>query len=169
LRSLLPHVQAVNLDLKSLSDAFYREWCHCHLAPVQQTARLCREAGVHLELTCLLIPGENSAADQVGALAQWVAEELGRDVPLHLSAYYPCHKMDRPPAGESVMREALAAAEPLLDYVYLGNTRLSLGRDTLCPGCGHVLVERLGYQASCVGFTEGACSHCARPVDLVLS
>jgi pyruvate formate lyase activating enzyme len=168
LGALLPQVQAVNLDIKSHSDGFYKKWCAGSLAPVERTARMCREAGVHLELTCLLIPEENAAVEQVQELAQWVGSELGRDVPLHLSAYFPARRMTRPPTEESAMLDALAAAKPYLDYVYLGNTRLSEGRDTHCPGCGATLIQRMGYETVITGIEQQACRGCSRPVDVVL-
>ncbi len=162
-------VDAVNLDLKSMSETFYQTWCHGRLSTVLETARACRDAGVHLELTSLLIPGENDTARDIESLCSWIGRELGRDVPLHLSAFFPAYRMDRAATPQSTMVAAFEIASAVLQYVYLGNVRMGIGQDTLCPGCGHTLIERVGYNTVPSGIHgDGSCATCGRHVDIVL-
>lgn len=120
LRDLLPFVDAANVDLKSFSDDFYREICGAALKPVLETIVTMKKA-LHLELTTLLVPGLNDGVEEIEKLAAWVAAEVGKDTPLHLSRYFPAYHMELPPTAEQTMAAAYEAACSHLQYVYLGN------------------------------------------------
>ncbi len=107
---LAPLVDAMNIDVKSMQDSFYQKICKSHLAPVLATCRAAREAGIHLEITNLLIPTLNDAPEQVEELVRFMVE-LGRDVPLHFSAYFPCYKMTIEPTPLSSLLRAREIAE----------------------------------------------------------
>jgi pyruvate formate lyase activating enzyme len=166
LAELLPLIDAANVDLKSMDERFYRKICRARLAPVLAALRAFRAAGVHLEVTNLLIPGHNDAPPQVERLVEFVAG-LGRDVPLHFSAYRPAWKLDAPPTPRATLVRAREQALGRLDFVYLGNVAGEEGRDTACPGCGHLLVARSGYHAR-VDLADGACPACGAAAPLVL-
>jgi pyruvate formate lyase activating enzyme len=93
------HIDAVNVDLKAFTEHFYHRICSAALAPVLDTLRYIRhETDVWLELTTLLIPGENDSDGEIDAMARWVFDNLGPEVPMHFTAFYPAWKMlDRPP------------------------------------------------------------------------
>ncbi len=164
---LAPLIDAMNVDVKSMDDGFYRKVCKSRLEPVLATCREARERGIHLEITNLLIPGLNDEPQQVERLVDFVAG-LGESVPLHFSAYFPAYKMDIEPTPPSVLLRAREIAQSRLAYVYLGNVRLAEGSHTRCPGCGNLLVTRDGYRTRVVGITGNACGKCGRPVDMVL-
>ncbi len=164
---LAPHIDAMNVDVKSMDDGFYRKICKSRLEPVLATCRRARELDIHLEITNLLIPGLNDAPEQVEKLVDFVAS-LGDTVPLHFSAYFPAYKMKVEPTPPSALLRAKEIAERRLSYVYLGNVRLAEGSHTRCPQCGNLLVRRDGYRASVVGIKERSCGRCGRPVDMVL-
>ena len=165
---LLPVIQALNIDLKSMDDAFYREYCGGSVAPVRRFAVQARDAGCHVEITSLLIPGLNDSRADIAALAEWVCENLGETTPLHLSAYRPQYKMDVPATPSSLLLEAFKICRDCLPYVYLGNVPTDEGRDTVCPACGAVLLSRSGYAAQVRGLEAGTCTSCGRPCPEIL-
>ncbi len=120
LRELLPFIDAANIDLKSIRDEFYRKVCSGTVAPVLETIKtMC--AVCHVELTNLLIPTENDSDKELTALVDWVYNNVGRDVPLHFSRYFPCYKMTLPPTPVSTLKRAQRIAAKKLKHVYLGN------------------------------------------------
>jgi pyruvate formate lyase activating enzyme len=166
---LLPQVDALNIDIKSMDETFYAERCKGRLQPVLDFAKCAAEAGCHVEVTNLLIPGLNDAEHDVVRLAAWVAEHLGAAVPLHLSAYRPMYQCRIPATPESTVIRAWEAARAVLDYVYMGNVYgAGDGHDTKCPQCGHVLIRRMGYATSLPGVSGSACAACGREADVVL-
>ncbi|MBB4284331.1 AmmeMemoRadiSam system radical SAM enzyme [Roseospira goensis] len=143
------HMDAANVDLKGFTEGFYHRLCSAHLAPVLETLRwLVHDTDVWVEITTLVIPGQNDSDDELKALAGWVAHELGPDVPLHVSAFHPDHKMrDLPatPAQTLTRARRLARAEGL-HHVYTGNVHDADGGSTDCPGCGTRVIERDWYE-----------------------
>jgi pyruvate formate lyase activating enzyme len=167
LAELLPLIDAANIDLKAMDDVFYRKVCKAQLAPVLAAIRQFAAAGVHLELTNLLIPGHNDSDDQIRQLVDFVAE-LGSDIPLHFSAYHPAWKFDAPPTPLETLLRARDLATAKLNYVYLGNARTDEGRDTSCPNCGALVIERSGYRGR-AELTAGAkCPGCATGLPVVV-
>jgi pyruvate formate lyase activating enzyme len=142
------HMDAANVDLKGFTERFYRKICGGELAPVLDTLRyLARETAVWLEITTLLIPGENDSDAELDALSGWVAAELGSGVPLHFTAFHPDYKMlDKPATPPATLRRArrIALANGLR-YVYTGNVHDEEGGSTWCHACGQRLVGRDGY------------------------
>ncbi len=158
------HVDAANVDLKGFTERFYHEVCGGHLQPVLETLEyLKRETDVWLELTTLLIPGENDADADLDALTRWVADHLGPDVPLHFTAFHPDWKMlDRPPTPPATLRRARAIGlRNGLRYVYTGNTRDPEAESTRCWACGALLVGRDWYRLTAWRLTPtGRCPDC---------
>jgi pyruvate formate lyase activating enzyme len=174
LRAILPHIDAANIDLKSMDDRFYRRICKAQLAPVLAAIESCLERGVHVELTNLLIPGHNDSEEQVQVLVDHVADLHNRfetTIPLHFSAYHPAFRMKEPPTPRSTLERAREQARVKIPFVYLGNVASAEGRDTLCPSCGQVLIDRAGFQAvSRLVQAEGkpCCRYCGEPSPVVI-
>ena len=145
LSDLLSVIDAMNIDIKSMNPAFYRRTCKGSLAPVLRTCEIVRKAGCHLEITNLLITGENDDPAETEDLAKFIAENLGPDTPLHISRYFPRFHMDHAPTQPASLERAWEIARKRLDYVYLGNIGASDKENTLCPKCGALLVSRQGY------------------------
>ncbi len=165
---LLPLIDALNIDIKSMDEAFYRRHCRGTLAPVLRFARQAAAAGRHVEITNLVIPGLNDDPRQIGELSRWIRDHLGRATPLHLSAYRPEYRMTLPPTPPDVLERAHARCREDLDYVYIGNLPSAQGQATLCPRCGAALVERHEYSVRLAGLRGDACARCGRKGDLVL-
>jgi pyruvate formate lyase activating enzyme len=145
---LFAHMDAANVDLKAFSERFYREICKGQLQTVLDTLVYLRhETQVWLEITTLLIPGENDSDPELEALAAWCMEKLGPDVPLHFTAFHPDFRMmETPPTPPATLTRARRIARAAgLHHVYTGNVHDGEGGSTLCSGCGHLLVGRDWY------------------------
>lgn len=148
-REFFRHMDAANIDLKGFSERFYEKICSGHLADVLETlVYVKRETSTWLEITTLLIPGENDSEAELHAMAAWVMENLGSDVPWHFSAFHPDWKMrDAPPTPPATLRLARDIARSYgVHYVYLGNVHDEEGSSTYCPECGNQVIGRDGYQ-----------------------
>jgi len=157
-------MDAANVDLKAFTERFYRHVCGAELAPVLETLEYLRhETGVWLEITTLLIPGENDSDAELDAMTRWIVERLGPDVPLHFSAFHPDWKMtDRPPTPPATLTRARTLAmRNGLRYVYTGNVHDRAGGSTWCHGCGALLIERDWYELGRWGLgPHGDCLAC---------
>ncbi|MDR1934941.1 MAG: AmmeMemoRadiSam system radical SAM enzyme [Candidatus Accumulibacter sp.] len=163
-REFFAVMDAANVDLKAFTDAFYLRLCGAHLRPVLDTLAYIRHhTGCWLEITTLLIPGQNDSPAEIKALSRWVASELGPDVPLHFSAFHPAWKMDAlPPTLPSTLTLARGIAlEAGLHYVYTGNVHDTEGDTTFCPACHAALIVRDWYAIRHYDLPgNGRCPHC---------
>lgn len=161
------HMDAANVDLKGFTEPFYKQVCAGALQPVLDTlVYLKRCTDVWLEITTLLIPGRNDSDGEIEAMTQWIARELGPDVPLHFTAFHPDWKMlDVPATPSSLLSHARAIAlRNGLRYVYTGNVDDRAGGSTLCHRCGTMLIGRDRYELTEWTLTGDArCPACATP------
>ena len=157
-------MDAANIDLKAFSEEFYHKITGSHLEPVLDTLRyLNHETDVWLEITTLLIPGLNDSEAELEGLTQWVAEQLGSDVPLHFTAFHPDYKLrDRSHTPAKTLSKARSIAlKNGLYYVYTGNVHDAAGGSTYCRGCGQMLIGRDWYVLSRWALDEnGCCLNC---------
>lgn len=163
-REFYAHMDAANVDLKAFTEDFYASITRSHLQPVLDTlSYLAHSTDVWFEITTLLIPGHNDSDGELGRMAEWIATELGPDVPLHFSAFHPDHHMrDVPPTPPSTLQRARRIAMAAgLHYVYVGNVHDIDGDTTWCPGCGRALVVRDWYRILDYRLTaDGRCPGC---------
>ena len=166
-RELYAKIDAANVDLKAFTDEFYRKQTASSLAPVKETLRyLVHETTVWTEITTLLIPGLNDSEREVTELSEWVAGELGLDVPLHFSAFHPDYRMTEIPATppETLRRARAIARRAGLRHVYTGNIHDREGDTTLCPACGAAVIERDWYAILGSNLDRGACGSCGAAI-----
>jgi pyruvate formate lyase activating enzyme len=158
------HMDAANVDLKGFTRRFYHYLCKGDLQPVLDTlVYLKHETRVWLEITTLLIPGENDSDAELDALTRWVVERLGPDVPLHFTAFHPDWKLrDRPPTPPATLTRARRIAQANgVRYAYTGNVHDPEGGTTYCHACGAVLIGRDWYALTAWGLTDdGRCARC---------
>jgi pyruvate formate lyase activating enzyme len=161
------HMDAANIDLKAFTDAFYQKVTFAKLPAVLDTLEFLAHSEVWLEITTLLIPGHNDSDTEIAAECEWLVAHLGRDVPLHFTAFHPDFKMrDVPPTPPATLTRARRIALDLgLRYVYTGNVHDPDGQTTTCPGCGAAVVVRDWYviEAYALG-DDGRCRRCRTPV-----
>jgi pyruvate formate lyase activating enzyme len=166
LENLLPFIDAMNIDVKSFSDKFYRTFCGGTLEPVIKTV----EAAVsrtHVEITNLLIPTLNDSPAELEQLVDWLTG-LSPAIPLHLSRYYPQYRLDLPPTPLETMHRARAIARRKLHYVYLGNVGSSEAAHTYCPHCHLLLIRRNVISVEIEGLNGNRCRQCNNAINLVL-
>ncbi|MBU2511956.1 AmmeMemoRadiSam system radical SAM enzyme [bacterium] len=162
-------IDAANIDLKSFSDDFYKRLTGGDLETVLETLKyLKKKTNVWVEITTLIIPGENDGDQELKKLSAWVLNELGAETPIHFSAFHPDFKMRDIPATplETLVRARQIAQDQGLFYVFTGNVYYSPGDTTYCKSCGKALIERDWYQISNYRLTEtGCCIYCDTKVD----
>lgn len=168
-RTFFSVMDAANVDLKGFSDSFYRDNCGGRLMPVLDTLSIIRrETTCHLEITNLIIPGLNDSEAIIKAMCDWIARELGQDVPLHFSAFHPAWRLDKlPQTPPSTLAKARRVAiDSGLRYVYTGNIKDREGSTTWCPGCGRNLVERDWFtiRHNELEATGGRCPRCGTTI-----
>ena len=157
-------VDAANVDLKAFTDRFYYKICGGHLAPVLETLQYIKhETETWLELTTLLIPGENDSTEELDAMTRWVVDHLGPDVPMHFTAFHPDWKMqdiERTPQSTLTRAREIARANGVR-YAYTGNVRDPAGSSTRCHHCDALLIERDWHRLGHWGLDrEGKCQSC---------
>lgn len=167
-RAVAPKISAANVDLKSMSDRFYREFCGGLLQPVLDNLRILKDSDVFIEITNLIIPGLNDDIDELKTLASWILDNLGPGTPLHFSRFYPCHKLqDIPPTPLSTLKTARRTALSLgLRHVYIGNASMPEANTTYCHNCDAPLIRRDTYRVTRQDIpANGECPHCSTPIS----
>jgi pyruvate formate lyase activating enzyme len=156
-------MDAANVDLKGFTEEFYHKQCFGQLAPVLETLKFLKHhTKVWFEITTLLIPGENDGDAELHRAAEWIAGNLGPDVPWHFSAFHPDFKMlDKPPTPPATLTRARdIALSKGLHYVYTGNVHDRNGGSTWCPGCGKRVIERDWYVLGEWNLDGNRCKSC---------
>jgi pyruvate formate lyase activating enzyme len=161
LDEIIQFTDAFNIDLKAFNKTFYRKLTGAGIEPVKNSLKQISKAGKHLEITTLIIPGQNDSEDEMKLQSEWIAGELGKQVPLHLSRYFPLYKRDDPATPQETLNRLLETASANLDYVYVGNIVSESGQNTSCPKCGTLVTKRSGYKTELLNLNEkGECRHC---------
>lgn len=172
-RDFFNSMDAANVDLKGFTEAFYEQLCGAQLQNILETLiYLKRETDVWVELTTLLIPGENDSDEELDAMTKWVRRELGADVPHHFTAFHPDYKMSEIPAtpSETLTRARRIAMGNGLRFVYTGNVHDESGGSTYCPECGHKVIGRDWYEITKWALTaDGRCQHCGAGIPGVFN
>jgi len=163
-RDFFSVIDAANVDLKFFREESYRRLCGAPLAPVLETlAYIVHETPVWLEVTTLLIPGENDSEPEIRELSRWIAQQLRPEIPLHFTAFHPAHRMTSvppTPPGTLLRAREIAQEEGLL-HVYTGNIPHPASSATRCSSCGNLLIERIGYRVRMTGMdSTGHCRKC---------
>ncbi len=165
-QELLPHIDALNIDLKSMNPEFYQNTCGGTLEPVVEFIKLA-DKQCHIEITNLIIPTLNDSSDDIESLAEFIAS-VNPHIPVHFSAYYPQYKMDIPSTPPDTLKNVYQTAKKYLNYVYLGNTTLNMGNNTFCPNCNNLMIQRTGYHTLITGLEKSACSQCGAEINIIM-
>ncbi|MHC4641043.1 MAG: AmmeMemoRadiSam system radical SAM enzyme [Planctomycetota bacterium] len=160
-------LNGINVDLKSFSEDYYKRLCKARLQPVLDTiSYIAKETNIWLEITTLLVPGENDSDDELKKLADFIVSKAGADVPWHISRFHPQYKFLDSVAtpSESLARAEQIGKESGLRYVYLGNMPGSKSESTFCYKCGRILIERVGYRILTNHITNSCCPDCGTEI-----
>jgi len=162
LTELCKQLTGVKIDLKAFTETFYKDYCSGKLKPVLNTLKTLKKIGIWYEIVVLIIPTLNDSDGEIKEMCQWIKSELGVEVPVHFSRFHPMYKIKNLPSTpvktlENARKVAKAAG---LHYVYLGNVPGNQGENTYCPGCGEVLIRRIGYHILKNTIKGGKCPTC---------
>lgn len=164
LHELLSVIDAFNIDLKAFNDDFYRKHTKSSIHPVKNTIKTIHEAGRHLEITYLVIPGLNDSESEFRQMIDWIRNNFGSTQVLHISRYFPGYQSDIPPTPLSLLESFLEIAREKLRYVFLGNTAIPKGQDSFCPNCDKPVIKRSGYSAEIFTNDKGECLSCGEKI-----
>lgn len=158
-------IDAANIDLKAYTDRFYKKLCRARLSPVLDAIKAYHEAGVWIEITTLLIPGENDSHEEIRDIARFI-KSISADIPWHISRYYPRYHYDKAPPTpvESLENARLAGISEGLNFVYTGNAPGRSGENTYCPSCGSLAVRRMGFSVLENRIKGNTCSICGKTI-----
>jgi pyruvate formate lyase activating enzyme len=166
IRTIAPYLNAVNVDLKGLSEELYHKNCGGHLDPVLDAIKLYKELGVRVEVTTLVIPTLNDSEEDFRGIAEFI-KSVGVDIPWHISQFYPAYKLTNlPRTPVTTLREARdIGLEVGLRYVYEGNVPGEGGENTYCYKCGKLLIQRYGFHILGNILSDTNCPHCGATID----
>lgn len=162
LGELVKYLDGANVDLKGITDTFYKDITGGTLNPVLESLKTLKKKGVWLEITNLVIPTKNDSDSAIKELCSWVRSELGSDTPLHFSRFYPQYKLQNlPPTPVETLKKAADIAHAAgLHYVYIGNVPGVAEENTYCPRCGKTIIGRTGYQVHTYKIKNSKCEFC---------
>jgi pyruvate formate lyase activating enzyme len=158
-------IDAFNIDIKAFDNHTYKQFTNASLLPVLENVKAIKSAGKHLELTFLVVPEVNDNTKLFSDFCKWIAKHISEDSILHISRYFPRHKMHLEPTQEKVMIEFVDIAEEYLNYVYAGNILLRNFNHTKCPDCKDVIINRHGYMIQINNLAKnGFCPECNKKI-----
>jgi pyruvate formate lyase activating enzyme len=161
LAEIISFTDAFNIDLKAFNNDFYKSLLGAELEPVRKALKQIAVSGKHLEVTTLIIPGQNDDEKEMEYESEWIAGELGIDTPLHLSRYFPMFKREDPATPKDTINRLSEIASKHLNYVYSGNIVSDDGQNTKCPKCGKIVTRRSGYNVKIQNLdNKGNCIGC---------
>jgi pyruvate formate lyase activating enzyme len=165
LNEIIVFIDAFNIDLKAFNNSFYRKLTGAEIEPVKEVLKQIAKSGRHLEITTLIIPGQNDSEGEMALQSEWIAGELGKEVPLHLSRYFPMYKRNEQSTAQETLDRLFDIASEKLDYVYMGNTHSQKGQNTECPVCRTIVTMRSGYNTRLINLNEeGKCTSCGNQI-----
>jgi pyruvate formate lyase activating enzyme len=162
-----PWLDGINVDLKAFTESFYKNFCKAKLQPVLDTIKyIAQKTDIWMELTTLMIPGENDSPEEMRNIAEFIVKETGVDTPWHVSRFHPMYKMNNKPVTPT---EELEMAYDIgraagLRYVYVGNLPGARAESTFCYSCGQTLIERIGYTIKANKIEDCRCPSCGAEV-----
>ena len=166
LKKLYRYTQAANIDLKFFDDNMYYRITTGRLKPVLDALILAREMDVWLEITHLVIPTLNDDFKKIEEMCKWIVKNLGEDVPLHFSRFYPHYLLTNlPPTAYSTLKKACdIALNSGIKFAYIGNVVGAKEESTYCPSCKKIIIKRVGYQILEYNIKQGKCKFCGEKI-----
>ena len=163
LKEISSYLDAANIDLKSMSDSFYKKVCNARLKPVLNSIKLYYTLGIWEEITTLIIPGYNDSPEELKEIARFIREK-DKSIPWHVSRFFPAYKLvNVPPTPLKTLEKAVKIGKQAgLKYVYQGN--VGEGENTFCPNCGKLLIKRTGFNTIENKVKNGSCPYCGSAI-----
>lgn len=166
LKRLLPYTDAFVIDLKGFCNDYYRRFTDAELAPVLQNLKIIKESGVWLEIVNLVVTGQNDDPKTIRNMCKWIIENLGPEVPLHFSRFFPSHRLrDLSPTPVRTLEKAYAIAKDEgLHYISIGNVPGHKRNSTYCHLCGSILISRHHFTVRHNNLINSKCKNCEKPI-----
>ncbi|MFA4889734.1 MAG: AmmeMemoRadiSam system radical SAM enzyme [Candidatus Omnitrophota bacterium] len=160
LEMLRPYLDAANVDLKFFKDSSYKKVCSASLEPVLNSIRLMKEMGIWVEVTTLVVPGENDSDEELQGIAEFIAG-VDKSMPWHVSGFHPDYKfIDYQPTPVAALKKAMQIGHAAgLTYIYAGNVA-GLASDTYCHSCKKLLIKRQGFSIIENNIRQSSCAYC---------
>jgi pyruvate formate lyase activating enzyme len=157
-------LDAIKIDLKGFSGDFYRKVCSAELQPVLKSIKQIAKSGIHLEIVNLVVPTLNDSEQMMRALPEWIMGEVGPDVPVHFTRFYPQYQLlNLPPTPIATLEHARdLALKQGIHYAYVGNVPGNAGNHTYCPSCGRAVIKRNSFFVEEMNLKNGHCRFCGR-------
>ncbi len=168
MRELAQYMDAATVDIKGMDNAFYRKFNTGELDPVLDAIKVMHEEGMWLEISYLVVPGENDTKADFKNFAIWVIDNTDTTIPVHFLRFFPHFQMKSKPATpvSTLQLARKTAQEAGLKHVYLGNVRNTDAEDTFCPHCDKKIIDRSGYLIESFHVTaDGSCEFCGKPIN----
>lgn len=171
-KEVYKYIDAANVDLKAFTETFYHNLTFSHLNDVLETLLwLNNETEIWIEITTLLIPGENDSEDEIRKLASWIVKNLNENIPLHFTAFHPDFKMkDKPRTPTSTLNSArIIAIEEGIKHCYIGNVHSIEGQTTYCPNCKEPVIIRDWHSVLDIRMNGNICMNCKSEIAGIFS
>ena len=165
LLKLLPLIDAMNIDVKSMEDSFYRKICSARLEPILKTVEISQKY-CHVEITNLVVPTLNDTDELFHKLTDWLAS-LNPNIPLHFSRYFPNYKISLPATPLETLKRGRDIAIKKINYVYVGNVSRIEWNNTYCHNCKKLIIAREGYFVAEKNYREGKCNFCGAAIPII--
>ena len=164
LKEMCEVLDAIKIDLKGFSGDFYSKVCSADLKPVLRSIKQISKSKTHLEIVNLVVPTLNDSDKMLYGLCDWIAGEVGPDVPIHFTRFHPDYKMvNLPPTPISTLERARdIAMSKGIHYAFVGNVPGHEGNCTYCPSCKRVVVKRDGMFTTEIHIKNDRCEYCNR-------
>jgi len=171
LQELCKQVEAIKVDLKAYSEKYYKDIVNGELKPVLEALVTMRKMNTWTEIVYLVVPTLNDSDAELKGLSQWIKANLGPDVPIHFTRFHPQYILKNlPPTPIQTLEKAKAIADAEgLHYVYIGNVPNHRAEDTVCPKCGKVVIDRIGFTIRENHLQKGRCKFCDHPIPGIWS
>jgi pyruvate formate lyase activating enzyme len=162
-------LDAANVDIKAFNERFYKKICKAKLERVLKSVEYMYKKGIFLELTYLVIPGENDSSEEIEEFARWVMS-IDKRIPVHFSRFHPDFQMlDKPSTPVITLEKAVKIARDIgIEYVYIGNVWGHEFEHTYCPNCEHRLISREGFYIVKMDLNEQRCPQCGYKQNVIL-
>jgi pyruvate formate lyase activating enzyme len=166
LRALCGVLDAIKIDLKAFSEKYYRDIVRGELAPILNTLKALRAAGIWFEIVNLMVPSLNDGPDEIRQMCKWVKANLGVDVPIHFTRFHPMYLLKNLPSTpvSTLERSRNIALQEGLHYVYIGNVPGHEGEHTYCPKCKQAIIRRAGFTILENRIKDGKCGSCGAKI-----
>lgn len=170
IKKISGYIDAANVDLKG-NYSFYKKYCLGKKGdgPVKETLINLKKRKIWTEITNMIIPGLNDNLAGIKNMCKWIVDNLGREVPLHFSRFYPNYKMTdiKSTPVETLEKAREAAREEGLKYVYVGNIPGHRYESTFCQNCGNVAIKRFGFSIEEFNLDKNMrCKNCGEKIPM---